>query len=42
MMLQGSRTYTLVKVLTDAGVYGIGEGYGSPRVGIVRIDDFDF
>jgi L-alanine-DL-glutamate epimerase-like enolase superfamily enzyme len=34
MMLQGPRTYTLVKVLTDAGVYGIGEGYGSPGVGV--------
>jgi L-alanine-DL-glutamate epimerase-like enolase superfamily enzyme len=34
MTLQGPRTYTLVKVLTDAGVYGIGEGYGSPGVGI--------
>ncbi len=34
MMLQGPRTYTLVKVLTDAGVFGIGEGYGSPGVGV--------
>ena len=34
MILQGPRTYTYVKVLTDAGVYGIGEGYGSPGVGI--------
>ncbi|MFN7994953.1 MAG: mandelate racemase/muconate lactonizing enzyme family protein [Bryobacteraceae bacterium] len=34
MVLQGPRTYTLVKVLTDTGVYGIGEGYGSPGVGI--------
>src|SRR5260370_7400764 len=34
MMLQGPRTYTLIKVLTDAGVYGIGEGYGSPGVGV--------
>src|SRR6266481_2392364 len=34
MMLQGPRTYTLVKVLTDAGVYGVGEGYGSPGVGV--------
>jgi L-alanine-DL-glutamate epimerase-like enolase superfamily enzyme len=34
MVLAGPRTYTLVKVLTDAGVYGIGEGYGSPGVGI--------
>ena len=34
MVLQGPRTYTLVKVVTDAGVYGIGEGYGSPGVGV--------
>jgi L-alanine-DL-glutamate epimerase-like enolase superfamily enzyme len=34
MVLQGPRTYTLVKVASDAGVYGIGEGYGSPGVGI--------
>lgn len=34
MMLQGPRTYTLVKVVSDAGVYGIGEGYGSPGVGV--------
>ena len=34
MVLQGPRTYTFVKVVTDAGVYGIGEGYGSPGVGI--------
>jgi len=34
MVLQGPRTYTLVKVITDAGVSGIGEGYGSPGVGI--------
>ena len=34
MVLQGPRTYTLVKVVTDSGVYGIGEGYGSPGVGV--------
>ena len=34
MVLQGPRTYTLVKVVTDAGIFGIGEGYGSPGVGI--------
>jgi L-alanine-DL-glutamate epimerase-like enolase superfamily enzyme len=34
MVLQGPRTYTFVKVVTDAGVYGMGEGYGSPGVGI--------
>ena len=34
MVLQGERTYTLIKVETDAGVYGIGEGYGSPGLGI--------
>jgi L-alanine-DL-glutamate epimerase-like enolase superfamily enzyme len=34
MVLQGPRTYTLIKVESDAGVFGIGEGYGSPGVGI--------
>jgi L-alanine-DL-glutamate epimerase-like enolase superfamily enzyme len=34
IMLQGPRTYTLIKVLTDVGLYGIGEGYGSPGVGV--------
>src|SRR6266542_1486311 len=34
MVLQGPRTYTLVKVLTDAGAFGIGEAYGNPVVGV--------
>ena len=34
MMLQGPRTYTLVKVETDAGPYGIAEAYGSPGLGV--------
>ena len=34
MMLQGPRTYTLVKVISDQGVYGIGEAYGSPGAGV--------
>src|SRR5262245_27612977 len=34
MMLQGPRSYTLVKALTDSGVYGVGEGYGSPATGV--------
>ena len=34
MMLQGPPTYTLIKVLTDSGLFGIGEAYGSPGVGI--------
>lgn len=34
MMLQGPRTYTLVKVESDAGLAGIGEAYGSPGVGV--------
>jgi L-alanine-DL-glutamate epimerase-like enolase superfamily enzyme len=34
MMLQGFRTFTYVKIETDSGLYGIGEGYGSPGVGI--------
>jgi len=36
MLLQGPRTYTLVKVETDAGVYGVAEAYGSPGLGIVE------
>ena len=35
MMLQGPRTYTLIKVLTDSGVFGIGEGYGRDRKSVV-------
>src|SRR5262249_35203345 len=35
MMLQGpERSYTLVKVTSDAGLHGIGEAYGSPGVGV--------
>jgi L-alanine-DL-glutamate epimerase-like enolase superfamily enzyme len=34
MMMQGPRTYTFVKVESDAGLYGIGEAYGSPGVGV--------
>ena len=34
MMLEGPRTYTLVKVETDAGPYGFAEAYGSPGVGV--------
>ncbi len=34
MMLQGPRTYTLVKVESDAGLYGIAEAYGSPGVAV--------
>jgi L-alanine-DL-glutamate epimerase-like enolase superfamily enzyme len=34
MVLQGPRTYTLVKVISDQGVYGVGEAYGSPGVGV--------
>ncbi len=34
MVVQGPRTYTLVKVETDASVFGIGEAYGSPGVGV--------
>ncbi len=34
MMLQGPRTYTLIKVESDAGLAGIGEAYGSPGVGV--------
>jgi L-alanine-DL-glutamate epimerase-like enolase superfamily enzyme len=34
MMLSGGRTYTLVKITADNGVYGIGEAYGSPGIGV--------
>ena len=34
MMLQGPRSYTLVRVETDAGVYGNAEAYGSPGIGV--------
>ena len=34
MLLQGERTYTLVKIISDAGLHGIGEAYGSPGVGV--------
>jgi L-alanine-DL-glutamate epimerase-like enolase superfamily enzyme len=34
MILQGPRTYTLVRVDTDAGVHGFAEAYGSPGIGI--------
>ena len=34
MVIQGPRTYTMVKVTSDAGIYGIGEAYGSPGVGV--------
>src|SRR5437764_5164212 len=35
MVMQGaSRTYTLVKITSDAGLYGIAEGYGTPGVGV--------
>src|SRR5918998_1001058 len=34
MLMQGPRTYTLIKITADDGLYGIGEGYGSPGVGV--------
>jgi hypothetical protein len=34
MMMQGGRTYTLVRIVADNGVYGIGEAYGSPGVSV--------
>lgn len=34
MMMQGGRTYTLVKITANNGVFGIGEAYGSPGVGV--------
>lgn len=34
MLLQGDRTYTLIKITADNGMYGIAEAYGSPGVGV--------
>lgn len=34
MALGGARTYNLVKITSDAGVYGIGEAYGTPGFGV--------
>ena len=35
MVLQGpSRNYTLIKIIADDGIYGIGEAYGSPAAGV--------
>ena len=34
MMIQGARTYTLVKITADDGLFGIAEVYGSPAVGV--------
>src|SRR5215217_6132969 len=34
MVFQGPRTYTLVKVTCDAGLYGIAEAYGSPGIAV--------
>jgi L-alanine-DL-glutamate epimerase-like enolase superfamily enzyme len=34
MVLQGARTYTLIRVLSDDGLYGIAEAYGTPAVGV--------
>jgi L-alanine-DL-glutamate epimerase-like enolase superfamily enzyme len=35
MTLQGaSRTYVLVKVIADDGVYGVAEAYGTPGIGV--------
>ncbi len=37
MTLQGaSRTYVLVRVVSDADVFGIGEAYGTPGVGVAE------
>ena len=35
MTLQGSsRTYVLVRIVSDDGLHGIGEAYGTPGVGV--------
>lgn len=35
MTLQGpSRTYLLVKVIADDGIFGVAEAYGTPGIGV--------
>jgi L-alanine-DL-glutamate epimerase-like enolase superfamily enzyme len=34
MLLEGGRTYTLVKITADDGLFGIAEAYGSPGIGV--------
>ncbi|MEO7652060.1 MAG: mandelate racemase/muconate lactonizing enzyme family protein [Bryobacteraceae bacterium] len=34
MVLTGSRTYTLVKIVAEDGLFGIAEAYGSPGIGV--------
>jgi L-alanine-DL-glutamate epimerase-like enolase superfamily enzyme len=35
MVVQGpDRNYVFVKIISDAGIYGIGEAYGSPGIGV--------
>jgi L-alanine-DL-glutamate epimerase-like enolase superfamily enzyme len=34
MIMQGPRTYTLVKIVADDGLHGIAEAYGTPGVGV--------
>src|SRR5919201_1891982 len=34
VVLSGDRTYTLVRITADDGLYGIGEAYGTPGVGV--------
>ena len=35
MLMQGpSRNYTLIKITSDAGLYGVAEAYGTPGIGV--------
>ena len=34
MVIQGDRTYLLVKVIADDGTFGMGEAYGTPAFGV--------
>ncbi len=34
MIMQGGRTYTLIRIVSDDGLYGIAEAYGTPGVGV--------
>lgn len=34
LVLQGARTYVLVRIVADSGAYGIAEAYGTPGIGV--------
>lgn len=36
MIVGGQRTYTFVRIVTNNGMYGIGEAYGTPGIGVAE------